>query len=354
LSRLRLAAFLAVTLTGVALLLPPASAADGGSPFVTRQGTQLMLRGQPYTFTGLNIYNANSRENCWYTLGSGPLLGQSLRQIGPGNEVFRAWFFQFLATKDGRRDWSAFDHTLAVAALNGYKVVVTLGNQWGDCEPPNGYKDYGWYQSGYRETDPAGIVSYRRWVREVVTRYRSVPTILTWQLMNEAEDKASDATCPADAAAVLRSWAADVSGLIKSIDRKHLVSLGTIGSGQCGASFTEYKDLHSVPTIDLCEFHDYGAPLNPMPGDAFNGLAFRLQQCNELNKPLFVGETGIIPNDVGGTLEARAAAFNDKFAVQFGAGVVGELAWAWSALGSTLDNYDIGPGDPALAVLGSY
>lgn len=345
---------LAAALTGVLLLCPATTGASGGSPFVTRQGTHLVLQGRPYRFTGLNIYNANSRDNCWYTLGSGPLLGQSLRQIGRGSEVFRAWFFQFLATKNGQRDWSAFDHTLAVAALHGRKVIVTLGNQWGDCEPPNGYKDYTWYQSGYKAIDPAGTVSYRQWVRQVVTRYRFSPTILAWQLLNEAEDAASDGSCPADASAVLKAWAADVSGLIKSIDRNHLVSLGTIGSGQCGASFTEYKDLHSVPTIDLCEFHDYGAPLNPMPGDAYNGLAFRLQQCGELNKPLFIGETGIIPNDVGGTFEGRAAAFNNKFAAQFGAGVVGELAWAWSALGSTLDNYDIGPGDPALAVLAAY
>jgi mannan endo-1,4-beta-mannosidase len=102
-------------------------------------------------------------------------------------------------------------------------------------------------------------VAYRQWVRQVVTRYRFSPTILAWQLLNEAEDAASDGSCPADASAVLKTWAADVSGLIKSIDRNHLVSLGTIGSGQCGASFTEYKDLHSLPTIDLCEFHDYGA-----------------------------------------------------------------------------------------------
>lgn len=355
--RLRVTALSVVALVSAAVLLVPANAGGNGSPFVTRQGTQLVLQGKPYRFTGLNIYNANStNDNCWYSMGSGPILGQSLRQIGAGKEVFRAWFFQSLATRNGQRDWAAFDHTLAVAALHGYRVIVTLGNQWGDCEPGSGYRDDSWYRSGYKLPDPSGIVSYRDWVKEVVTRYRFAPTILSWQLMNEAEVKTSReaASCPEDASAVLKAWAADVSGFIKSIDRYHLVSLGTLGSGQCGASWQEYKDVHSVPTIDLCEYHDYGAPLDPMPGDPFNGLAFRIQQCNELNKPLFVGETGIIPTDVGGTLEARAAAFDDKFRVQFAAGVVGELAWAWSALGSTVDNYDIGPRDPTLRVLGRY
>lgn len=346
--------YVAAVFLGVTLLLASATAAAAGSSLVTRQGTQLMLNGKPYRFTGLNIYNANSTDdNCWYSMGSGPILDRSLRQIGGGKEVFRSWFFQALATKNGQRSWAAFDHTLAVARAHGYKVIVTLANQWGDCERPNVYRDYDWYAAGYTSPDPSGTVSYRDWVREIVTRYRFSPTILAWQLMNEAELKRSDGTCPADASTVLKAWAADVSGLIKSIDRFHLVSLGTLGNGPCGTSWHEYKDVHSVPTIDVCEYHDYSSS-TPMPGDEFNGLAFRIQQCRELRKPIFVGESGIKPNEVGGTLAARAAAFDAKFRAQFRAGVVGELAWAWSALGSTLDNFDIGPHDPALRVLGRY
>ena len=67
-------------------------------------------------------------------------------------------------------------------------------------------------------------------------------------------------------------------------------------------------------------------------------------------KPLFVGESGIAVED--GTLQTRADEFRAKFAAQFAAGVVGELAWLWSPFDSI--GYDIGPGDPALAVLGSF
>jgi mannan endo-1,4-beta-mannosidase len=91
-----------------------------------------------------------------------------------------------------------------------------------------------------------------------------------------------------------------------------------------------------------------------MPGDQYNGLQLRLDQCRTLNKPLMVDEVGIRPSDVGGTLEARAAMFGAKFSAQFTAGVVGELAWAWDKDQSTLNDYDIGPGDPALAVLAAY
>jgi endo-1,4-beta-mannosidase len=331
-----------------------ASATAASSPFVKRSGQNLVLQGNPYRFTGLNIYNANSMGDCWYAMSSGPGLNQALNAIGPGKEAFRAWFFQSLATTGGQRDWSAFDHTLAVARSRGVKVIATLTNQWGDCES-GGYKSGRWYVRGYKEPDPGGTMSYRRWVAQVVSRYRNNPAILAWQLVNEAEVKPKrDATsCTVNGAAILKSFAVDVSGLVKSIDPNHLVSLGTIGGGQCGTQQAEYQEVHSVSTIDLCEYHDY-QPNDPIPGDQWNGLQVRINQCKALRKPLFIGETGIIPNDVGGTLQARADAMDAKLGAQFSAGIDGNLQWAWSSLGSTFGDYDVGPHDPVLAVLGNY
>ena len=71
----------------VAVLLPIAvltivggsSAATAAQPgFVTRSGASLELDGQPYRFTGINIYNANNLSGCWYPMGSGPTLDESL------------------------------------------------------------------------------------------------------------------------------------------------------------------------------------------------------------------------------------------------------------------------------------
>ena len=327
---------------------------------MARSGTTLTLGGQPYTFTGLNIYNANSRDNCWYSMGnSDGVLDESLAQIGGGQGVFRSWFFQKLATQSGARDWSAFDHTLAVAAAHRQKVIVTLADQWGACEevPTPVYKDETWYASGYKTIVRSGIVPYRDWVAEVVRRYATSTTILAWQLMNEAEDApARDTPCTGTAAPTLRAWATDVSALVKSIDRNHLLSIGTSGGGQCGAVYTEYKDLYSLQDVDLCEYHDYGSPTAAMPGDRWNGLLFRIQQCRELNKPIFVGEIGIKTADAG-SLSMRAADFAAKLDAQFAAGVSGVLLWGWrdgAHGGSSSFDYDIGPNDPILAVLAKY
>ena len=348
-------------LVAVTLLSTPATAsAWAGDGFVTRSGSQLLLDGQPYRFTGLNIYNANSDGWCWYAMDDGSALDEALAAIGPGKKVFRSWFFQPLAIGGGARDWSAFDHTLDVAGSHGKKVIATLSDQWGECGDGglNGFKTQSWYEAGYEQGDPGMLVSYRDWVAEVVTRYRDDPRIAFWQLMNEAEVKPSEGDpCPGDGsdqAQVLGDWTADVAGLVKSIDPNHLVSLGTIGSGQCGASGDQYEDLHAIPEIDLCEYHDYGSPAVPIPGDEWNGLQVRLEQCTALGKPLFVGEAGIVPDDLDGTLLARADAFAAKLQAQLAAGVAGFLAWAWSNLGSTTDTYDIGPGDPTLEALALF
>jgi endo-1,4-beta-mannosidase len=322
------------------------------SQFISRRGTQLLLNGKVFHFTGLNIYNANSVMNCSYTLGTGNQLDQELNIIGSGQSVLRAWFYQHLATSNGVRDWTVFDHTLQVAAAHHQRVIVTLADQWGSCDTlPSTYKTLAWYQSGYRTQVSAGmIVPYRQWVQEVVSRYANNPTVAFWQLMNEAEARVSS-TGPcreATAARALRGFADDVGGAIATIDRNHLVSLGTLYNRTCGLQGSDYQMVHASRAIDLCEYHDYGYPTTAMPAYAQTIV----EHCRALQKPVFVGESGIVPAAAGG-YQQRAASFQSKFRAQFGAGVVGEMIWAWSVYPNPSAS-DVGPGDPVLSILAQY
>jgi mannan endo-1,4-beta-mannosidase len=360
--RFRILVAIVAVLLFSAAAVQPAARASVPAGFVTRSGTQLTLNGQPFLFTGVNIYNANSDGWCGFPY-TNQQFDQTLSDLGPGKEVIRAWFFQSLATENGQRDWSRFDRTIAAAGAQGMKVIVTLTDQWGECGDAAsgmtaGYKDATWYQTGYRTiTQPDALAPYRDWVAEVVNRYKDNPTVAFWQLINEAEVNevvgGQQQPCPPGngPADTLRSWAQDVGGLVKSIDSNHLVSLGTIGNGQCGAQSDQYQYVHDIPEIDLCEYHDYGSPTVGIPGDQWNGLQRRIDQCDAIGKPLFVGEAGIKPTELDGTYTARANAFRAKINAQVAAGVQGFAAWNWSAHGSTPDNYDIGPGDPALDAL---
>lgn len=332
--------------------------ASGDGQFVTRSGSRLMLNGSTFRFTGLNVWNAAGSAAGGRYCGDSTDLNVAAPSLGAGVGVVRVWFFQRLATTPGgQRDWSAFDQAVEAAREHGLKVVAVLGNQWADCEgyptAASGYKSEAWYSGGYREVRPPGLpATYREWVREVVTRYRDNPTIMLWQMMNEAEDAQSlEGPCGPAAARHLRDFASDISGLIKRHDRHHLVSVGTAGSGQCGTSRGDYQALYAIPTVDVAEYHDYSP--EPIPGDRWNGLAERLRQANELDKPLMVGEMGVVADQAGG-LRGRAVLVRRKLAAQFAAGVCGVLLWAWragSAGGSNPHGYEIGPRDPVLAQL---
>jgi hypothetical protein len=132
--------------------------------------------------------------------------------------------------------------------------------------------------------------------------------------------------------------------------------------------------------VDIAEYHDYDYPgssaddaNNPMPGDQWNGLGVRIEQSgpNGLNKPIFIGESGIAAdvnssgartgNISGSTLAARAALMRAKIDAQLAAGVDGYLVW--ERIGQASDSsfntgprgpYGVGPGDPIEDVLRSY
>ena len=240
------------------------------------------------------------------------------------------------------------DHTLAVAKAHGVKVVVTLADECGSCDVV--YKTDSWNAGGYKTTvGPSTTVPYRQFVQEIVSRYGNDPMIARWQVVNEAEIKTSKFASSCSPATDLYNFAADVSGLIKSIDSNHLVNLGKMGGGQCGSQGGDYQKLGAIPSIDVLEFHDYGNDTTALPSN----LASAIAVSKALGKPIFVGEAGIQVNS-GGSLSTRANEFDAKCTSQFAAGVGGFLVWSWNNSPSNPVSWEVGPGDATLQVIDSY
>jgi len=344
----------------------PSAGAAGGSGLVSRNGTSLMLNGSPWQFAGYDDYrltSASPGHQCGGAQSSADVAA-ALDEIrnNSGATVVRTWFMQAYG---GPGNWSQFDHVLSAAAARGMKVIPVLADQWAACEPwPAGqapYRTLAWYQSGYRAVDYGYSLSYRDYAAAIAAHYRNNPTIAFWQLVNEAEalDGVGSACEDAAANAALRSFADDVAGIIKVNDRGHLVSLGTIATGQCGTSSTsDFLNLHSG-LIDICEYHDYFGR-GGLPGDQWHGVAVRINQCHSLNKPIFAGEVGLqasiaADGSTGGPVTAaslaqRASFLKEKLQAQFGAGIAGFLIWQYAA-GPRTDNYEVQPGDPTEAVM---
>jgi mannan endo-1,4-beta-mannosidase len=331
--------------TAVVLAAPAPEPTPPPDGFVTACGTQLCLNGAVFRFDGGNVSpECSPPQNIEAVLGT-----------VPGIEVIRSWQYQPFSTREGRRDWTEFDQTLAVAAAHHVRVIVTLEDQWTYCVS-TGYKNRTWYETGYKEPQGGELVSYRQWVKEVAERYKGNTALLAYQLVNEAEDPSAGGVCEeAAAASALRSFTDDVGGMIHAIDPNHLVDLGTIGTGNCGTANGDYRYVHESPGTDLCEYHDYGEPAAPIPGDAWNGLQVRLLECSAggLDKPLMVDETGIETSSTISS-EQRAIDFDNKFLAQFSAGVVGELFWSLDADSPQFGGFDIGPSDPSAMLMSKY
>ncbi len=353
---------------------------SNNSNFITRSGQQLLLNGQPFRMLGYNVWRFNVSyrlPNTGYLLDapSTTTLSDSLTSmlsVAPKINTVRGWFFeQEVTPTTSGYNWASFDQSLQVAQSKGLKVIATLADQWSYEGPA--FKDYNWYNTGYKTQTFSGSASgvaynenvpYRQYVQDVVSRYKNNPTIAAWELVNEAENfnDSTETTCQSNAATVMANFASDVGGLIKSIDSNHLVSLGMAGSGSCGTNGSDYQTVVAVPQLDLCSFHDYEGATNASAFNSGNGLNTRIPQCAAVNKPIYIGEVGINYWDsaVNGTLTTRASLLNNKLSAQLGMqGVVGFIPWEWNSQVPPMSSccskdYRYGINDPALTVINQY
>jgi mannan endo-1,4-beta-mannosidase len=360
-------------LLALALLLSSAAAA-GAQParadttttgFVKSSGTQLLVNGQQWKFAGYNLPCAQPFQL------SADALGAYLDNIklNSSANVVRVWFFQ---SNGGPGNWAPFDNVIAALKARGMRAIPTLVNEWPTCEPTTTQKTLSWYQAGYKQTGDGYPLSFRDFATQVAAHYANEPTVAFWQLVNEAEAPSAAGTCDETAAAnALRSFSDDMAGAIHQVDPNHLVDLGTQGTGQCGTNGSaDYRFVHAG-ALGLCEYHDYGNAGQALPTDGVNLLKERIADCNSLNKPIFVGESGIAGNvqrdgseppcpnwpncDVPLTfqsLQQRATFFQAKIQAANAAGVVGYVIWFKSPFyAPASDPFAIGDGDPTEATL---
>ena len=333
------------------------------SGFVRASGTQLFVDGAPWSFTGYNAYwltSAHTGHQCGSSL-SDQQMNDFFAEIAQnsGSVAVRTWFFQSYGAPS---TWWQYDRVLNLAAAHGIKIIPTLVNQWGSCEPGHPYLNLQWYQAGYKQATNGYPLSFRDFAITMARHYANNPTIAFWQLVNEAEALPSHGgSCDHVAGAqALRGFADDVSGAMKSVDRNHLINLGTMGGGQCGTHGSLYQYVNGGNT-DICEIHDYAH--KPIMGDRSSGTVPDINYCAALNKPLFAGEVGIdasvLPNwSVSGavtpvTLATRAALFQQKMDELFRLGAVGFLIWSKSPNNQS-SQFMVGTGDPTEGVLLSH
>ncbi len=380
-ARLRRRAILAISLLAALALAgflfaeasnadPPATGDLEG--LVHAENGTLTLAGAPWPAVGFNDYRLTATDGGYVCdSGAGAVSDDQLAAImdrakAAGATVIRTWFFQSMWDPggNGSGDWGPFDRVLEAAAARGIRVVPVLANQWQDCENGAPERDLGFYSGGYREPRDPYALSYLDYATTVAEHYAGSPAIAYWQLINEPEAGTGGACDEAAASSALAGFASDVSGAIRAVDPRHLISLGTIGGGQCGTAGSDYAQVQSA--VDVCEIHVYdgadtgSSPTTPMPATAADAIS----SCTAAGKPVVAGELGFAADlDSAGqstgavtdeTLADRARFLAARVSAMAQAGLDGFMVWQLDTrqpLSDGADAYAIGPCDPVDTVI---
>jgi mannan endo-1,4-beta-mannosidase len=324
------AAAVAVAGTTLAGVLPSSAPQAAAHGFLTRSGKQLLLDGQPYKFVGVNAFGLTGCDGS-STDATEAGLDRYFASLRPLS-VTRTWAFE---------PWGvdAVDRVVRAAERHNQMVILALADGANYCDDDG--HDAAFYAGGYRG-------SYLDWVRTVVPRYRDSTAIAAWEIMNEPKGASSDP--------VMKAFFDETAALIKSLAPNHLVSTGAQAEYVDGTR--DYAYVHSGPNIDLGSLHEYD--YHTSNGEIVsNHFAPTIAAMNSINKPMYIGESGVTAADGGClTRQARVDVFRRKFDGYLNAGAVGVLPWNYRTTKvDSCDYYGPGtiyPGDPLMPFIRSY
>ncbi|CBI17042.3 hypothetical protein VitviT2T_029214 [Vitis vinifera] len=344
--------------------------------FVQTQNTQFVLDGSPFFFNGFNSY--------WMmNVAADPSQRNKISEVfGQATasrlSVCRTWAFndggnQALQISPGVYDERVFqglDFVISEAKRYGVRLILSLSNN---------YKDFGgrpqyvnWAKSAgapvnkdddfYTNEVVKGY--YKNHVKRVLTRintitrvaYKDDPTIMAWELINEPR-------CQVDySGKTLNGWIQEMATYVKSIDNKHLLTVGM--EGFYGDSMPEKKAInpgyqvgtdfisnHLIKEIDFTTIHAY--PDIWLSGkDDSSQMAFMQRWTMShwtdsrtiIKKPMVFSEFGKSSKDPGYSLSARDSFLNAVYTNIYNfarnGGIGGGLVWQLMAEG--MQSYDDG------------
>jgi hypothetical protein len=235
--------------------------------YVTKLGKQLYLKGKNFRYIGIGRHNLATFMGPVYT-GCSTAFSKfdldsyfsELQSLG----INAIRFDIYQSYTNAGQDFSRTDYIInELAPRYNIHLIPVLDNHFSACtKGPE--KSTLWYGGGY-ETEPWGdeVLTYKNYVQMVVERYKNSPSVLMWDLINEPIDINSDYT---DCALTnnIFNFVSDMSSYVKSIDNNHLITIGTMGGGECGLRGDEYIDVFGLDNVDVLDTHDYGYPSTPL------------------------------------------------------------------------------------------
>ena len=372
------------------------------SPFVQRDGASFVLHGQEYRYVGTNFWygailgsegQGGDRERLCRELDKLHELGLDNLRILVGSDGERGVTTKVEPTLQvapgvyNDTILAGLDYLLQQMGERQMKAVLYLNNSWewsggygfyleqagaGKQPRPNedGYQKFMQAMSAYALNEEAHQLFYQ-YVRDIIGRtnrytnvaYADDPAIMAWQIGNEPRAFSEEAKEP------FVKWLAEASALIRSLDKNHLISIGSEGIWGCENDTALYERVCADPNIDYMNAHIWPYNWSWTKQDSVQEnvqracdnsgeyLKEHIRIARKLQKPLVVEEFGY-PRDgfqfaVGSPITARDKYYDYIFSMAMGDSIVkGCNFWGWGgeARPVHLEQWQVGDpycGDPA-------
>ncbi|AFD07540.1 glycoside hydrolase 5 family protein [Solitalea canadensis] len=336
-----------ITLSGILLftLLLFGSKTEAQSNFVSVKNHQFILNNKPYYYIGTNYWyggllalvkdkkhgkdrlrkeldflKAHGVTNLRVLAGSeGKGLVNGVERVKPTLQAEQGQFDESLL--------EGLDFLLFEIGKRKMHAVLFLSNNW---EWSGGFLQYlSWNKiitdstmqrklnwddlrdntSKFYSCQPC-IEDYKKQVQLIVNRvnsytkkaYRDDPAIMAWELANEPRPMRPTAV---DA---YKQWTSEMAVFIKSLDKNHLVTLGTEGIMGTEESAELFEEVHRPSQIDYLTLHiwpknwswfkgkEIEQGLDSVIAKTVRYIQTQKQIADKLNKPLVIEEFGL-PRD---------------------------------------------------------
>ena len=311
--------------------------AQNSNSFVNVENGQFIRNGKPYYFVGTNFWygailgsegQGGDRQRLCQELDDMKAMGIDNLRILVGSDGERGVKTKVeptLQEKPGVYNdtiLAGLDYLLMEMGKRGMVAVLYLNNSWewsggygfylehaglGKQPRPDdvGYPAFMEAMSQYATNDKAHQLFYD-YVRFIISRtnrytnikYTDDPTIMSWQIGNEPRAFSTEAL-PA-----FEKWLSEASALIRSLDKNHLISVGSEGAWGCEMSYESWERITADNNIDYANVHlwpyNWGwakqdSLLENIPRACDNTKEYidrHLEICSRLKKPLVMEEFG--------------------------------------------------------------
>lgn len=277
--------------------------------FIYRQGTQLMLHGRPFQCAGTNVFTLSGCGHPWENFS--PRQTDSLFASLPRDFVIRTWAFP--------GNENQLEGIIATARRHHIRLILSLGDGRSSCghfdgspRGDNSGKNPEWYSDGYKQ-------EYLPHVIRTVEKYSNEPAVAMWEILNEP----GEAEPP-----VLAHFIDTVASVVKSIDSRHLTTVGCYGTWAYGGP-QGYQSMFRSKHVDAGAMHEYDYDYKESNQIESPHFRTALRMMAELNKPLIVSETGIEsgPLPCRTSIPTRCEAMKQKFDVYLQGGAAMVMVW---------------------------